>query len=217
MARALWIEIVLGLLPVGVFLAVMTQGEHLQVFLNVILIVFLGVTGIGIASVTGILLRTRQLPKHFFGFCTGWVNPQSRRPLSLTQWLYAKMQKVANLPPNQPITFGELIRSGISLKMIATCLTFGRPYTLPFESSEFYFCPSEMKRFFPPEVVQWMVDHPGAGGEREKNRHKGTIAAARSCPSSGHFCNTTEFELPILVLRHAFVRGGLVETPKTAR
>jgi predicted acylesterase/phospholipase RssA len=168
MARALWIEIVLGLLPVGVFLAVMTQGEHLQMFLNAILIVFLCVTGIGIACVTGILLRTSQLPKHFFGFCTGWVNPQSRRPLSLTQWLYAKMQKVAKLPPNQPLAFGELIRSGISLKMIATCLTFGRPYTLPFESSEFYFCPSEMKRFFPPDVVQWMVDHPGAAGEREE-------------------------------------------------
>jgi Patatin-like phospholipase len=167
-ARALWIEILLGLLPVGAFLAVMTPGERVQPFLNVMLIIFLGVTGIGIACVTGILLRTSQLPRHFFGFCTGWVNPQSRRPLSLTQWLYEKMQKVADLPPSQPLTFGDLKRSRITLKMIATCLTFGRPYTLPFESSEFYFCPSEMKQFFPHEVVQWMVDHPGAAAEHKE-------------------------------------------------
>jgi predicted acylesterase/phospholipase RssA len=168
LTRALWFEIVLGLLPLGLFLGTMTSGELWQLILNSIVIAFLAVTGIGLACVLGILLRARLLPKHHFGFCTGWMSPTVRQPRSLIQWLHDEIQDVAKLPQERPLTFGDLKRSGITLKMIATCLTFGRPYTLPFESLEFYFCPSEMKQFFPPEVVQWMVDHPGEPSKHEE-------------------------------------------------
>src|SRR5438445_4729420 len=45
--------------------------------------------------------------------------------------------------------------------MITTSLTFGRPFTLPFRSAEFYYSPSEFRLFFPREVVEWMEAQPG--------------------------------------------------------
>ena len=45
----------------------------------------------------------------------------------------------------------------MKLKTITTCLTLGRPFSIPFEAPfTFYYSPSEMRLFFPEEVVQWM-------------------------------------------------------------
>jgi hypothetical protein len=44
--------------------------------------------------------------------------------------------------------------------MMTTCLTWGRPFTLPFTTGAFYFSPREFSDFFPAEVVQWLADHP---------------------------------------------------------
>jgi Patatin-like phospholipase len=55
---------------------------------------------------------------------------------------------------------GDLRNSGIKLRMMTTCLTWGRPFTLPFTTGAFYFSPDEFSDFFPPEVVQWLANHP---------------------------------------------------------
>jgi len=77
----------------------------------------------------------------------------------LTNWLNDLINSLAQHDRDKPLTFGDLRRQGITLQVIVTCLTFGRPYTLPFETSEFYFSPEEMRLFFPAEVVSWMEDH----------------------------------------------------------
>jgi hypothetical protein len=69
------------------------------------------------------------------------------------------INSLAQHKADKPLTFGDLRRHGVTLRVIATCLTFGRPYTLPFESGEFYFSPEEMRLFFPAEVVSWMEEH----------------------------------------------------------
>jgi hypothetical protein len=50
----------------------------------------------------------------------------------------------------------------VDLEMVTTCLTLGRPFTLPFETEIFYFRPDELRDFFPGYVVDWMRDHARA-------------------------------------------------------
>jgi predicted acylesterase/phospholipase RssA len=168
-AGALWLDILIGFLPVSALLvALRPPNKDWHLWLYLVLVLFLAVTGIGVSCVGGILLRTRSLPSHHFGLCTGWKSPEKDQPLSLIQWLYNTIQEVSKLPRDRPLTFGDLKTSGITLKMICTSLTFGRPYTLPFETSEFYFSPTEMGRFFPPDVVRWMEKHPGVPAEHRE-------------------------------------------------
>jgi hypothetical protein len=51
-------------------------------------------------------------------------------------------------------------QDGVVLRMMTTCLTAGRPFTLPFEENRFYFDPAELRRYFPEHVVAWMEKHP---------------------------------------------------------
>jgi hypothetical protein len=53
-----------------------------------------------------------------------------------------------------------LKKKQITLSMMTTCLTWGRPYTLPFKTREFYFSPEEFLDFFPKEIVTWLMNHP---------------------------------------------------------
>jgi hypothetical protein len=83
--------------------------------------------------------------------------------------LNERINTIADLSEDRPLTFGDLKNAGLTLKMISTYLTFGRPYTLPFVSPDFFFLPNEMRLFFPESVVRWMEDHPAKwriGGHR---------------------------------------------------
>jgi hypothetical protein len=118
------------------------------------------IAGLLVTVLAGILLRARLLPSHHFGFCKGYTHRQSNQPISLVEWLNGKLNTFAAMPQGQPLTFGDLSRCGVTLRMVTTCLTFGRPFTLPFQANEFYFCPSELRQYFPSDIVKWMEDHP---------------------------------------------------------
>lgn len=159
-AQALWIEILLGLIPGFVFFCLTLPITDWRIGVVVALLgLFVTMAGITIAGTLGILVRIRRLSCHHYGLCTGYAKEEQDRPLSLVGWLNERLNTISDMPSGHPLTFGDLRNSGITLKMISTCLTFGRPYTLPFESSEFFYSPSEMRLFFPDEVVAWMDAH----------------------------------------------------------
>ena len=130
-------------------------------------------------SILGLLVRLRRLSSHHYGFCFGYTKRTSdKQPISLVEWLSEKLNSFAALPSDEPLTFGHLSKSvnadnpdGITLKMITTCLTFGRPFTLPFDSHQFYFSPSELSNYLPAEVVTWMVKSPPAPAEPHAEDH----------------------------------------------
>jgi predicted acylesterase/phospholipase RssA len=121
----------------------------------------------------------RVMAEQEFGLCTGMGEPGAEAPGALTEWLHALFQEIAAKRPDAPLTFGDLRRvrfaetpdqDGVVLQMMTTCLTAGRPFTLPFSENRFYFDPAELGRFFPEEVITWMQDHPWRhpGGEDSK-------------------------------------------------
>ncbi len=90
-----------------------------------------------------------------FGLCTGMAdgNLEDRDPPPLTQWLSDKIDELAGKSASDaPLTFGDLWKAkappgfesamgdrSIDLLMVSTCVTFGKPYTLPFLDNRFVF------------------------------------------------------------------------------
>jgi hypothetical protein len=111
-----------------------------------------------------------------FGLCTGRRDPDDTAgPHALTDWLHLLIQQIAN-EPGKVLTFGDL-RSltfaetpnmdGVVLRMMTTCLTLGRPYTLPLQE-RLYFDPVELARYFPADVVKWMKEHAWRAQSKEE-------------------------------------------------
>lgn len=119
-----------------------------------------------------------------FGLCTG-RQADTGAPAALTDWLHALFQDMAGKPSAAPLTFGDLRRirfaetperDGIVLRTMTTCVTAGRPYTLPFDDAHFYFDPIEMRRLFPEDVVTWMEAHAHVS-PRPSDRRADKLAA----------------------------------------
>ncbi|MGE5171502.1 MAG: hypothetical protein ACM3JC_14165, partial [Rudaea sp.] len=96
--------------------------------------------------------------------------PEAAEPTALTDWLHGYLQQLSGKDPKRPLTFGDLdgvtldegkAIKGINLQMMTTALSMGRPYSLPFDSEQFYFRRSELELFFPGDVVAWMAANPG--------------------------------------------------------
>ena len=153
--QTIWLDLFLGTVP-GVLVAIFAVRYPT---VGIALGLLVAIAGAAVCCVIGILLRILRLRSHRFGLCTGYKKPQAGKPPALTNWLSDLINSLAQHQRDKPLTFGDLRRHGVTLKVIATCLTFGRPYTLPFESNEFYFSPEEMRLFFPLEVVSWMEQH----------------------------------------------------------
>lgn len=158
-AKALWLEILVGLIPLLGLVYLTWAGSGWRRVLSIALGAFIGIAGMAAAAAVGILFRAGRWSSNHYGLCTGYSAEKKGCAPSLIGWLNERINTVSGMPSGHPLTFGDLKRSGITLKMITTCLTFGRPFTLPFDSVEFYYSPTEMRRFFPEEVVAWMENH----------------------------------------------------------
>ncbi len=165
LASTLWLDATIGVLPGVVVLLLLWQGHPVAAL---VLGVLIGATGKLLGAAIGVALRALRLPKNHFGLCPGYAEPVPGQPITLIEWLNNTINSLAGHPPEKPLTFGDLRRAGITLKMISTCLTLGRPYALPADVNEFYFSPEEMRLYFPKQVVDWMVQHPAEISEHHE-------------------------------------------------
>lgn len=130
------------------------------------------------AAANLIWIALRELPRGFFGMCSGHGNQAAAegwpptigdafgngRPPALTDWLHAAINGLAGRDANAPpLTFGELVAKdsggqGIALRMMTSNLTEHMPYVLPKDLGRFLFDPDEFARLFPPRVVQHLRD-----------------------------------------------------------
>jgi predicted acylesterase/phospholipase RssA len=131
---------------------------------------FTAVVVLGFALYRSLGYFARVMHEQEFGLCTGMREPGSQEPAALTEWLYELFQTISGKPTSAPLTFGDLRdvkfgaaagQPGIVLRVLTTCLTAGRPYTLPIEE-RLFFDPADLARFFPSEVVAWMTGHTWA-------------------------------------------------------
>lgn len=118
----------------------------------------------------------KPLTDNHMGLCTGMANGMPNDPdaPALMPWLHRQLNTVAGLDPEgPPLTFGQLwgarvpteleaqlgsISTGIDLKMVTTCLTFGKPYTLPLTDKRFLFKAEELGRYFPEKVNTYLIN-----------------------------------------------------------
>lgn len=185
LGAALGLDTLLGALPGMAVIALLWDSHPIAAWLLGALI---AAVGMALGALAGVALRAARLPKNHFGLCTGYLKPRPGQPVTLTEWLNNEINSLAGHEARQPLTFGDLSDSGITLKVISTCLTLGRPYTMPFEKNEFYFSPEEMRLYFPESVVDWMVRHPGKVSEHHE-----------PVDSSGLVRFPDEHDLPVIV------------------
>lgn len=123
-------------------------------------------TGAIAAIVASALVRLRCLPRSFYGICLGNDRQGNAEQPPLTRWLASLLDQLAGKDECEPLTFGDLWalpaegddEPGVRLQTITTCLTQGRPYSLPFrDEEELWFSEDEFRDLFPKQIVDHMV------------------------------------------------------------
>ncbi|WP_411849540.1 RpoH suppressor [Stenotrophomonas sp. LGBM10] len=124
------------------------------------------------AGVLASALRVARVARrNLLGLCSGATQADASTP-ALTDWLHARLQALAGLPADRPLTFGDLHQApryagepagahAISLQMITTCVSHTEPRTLPFSAAHFWFVREEFLQLFPASVVDWLVAQAG--------------------------------------------------------
>ncbi|HET7232014.1 MAG TPA: patatin-like phospholipase family protein [Longimicrobium sp.] len=179
--------------------------------------VLLALVGAAVGLMAGIALNAvRELPRNRFGMCSGAPSPAYPQGTpALTPWMAELYNRVAGLPvpavgPSasgsaaglaapKPLTFGDLWQTSdphaeheTELQFITTNLTHGRPHRLPYDTTNLFFRPDELRGYFPNWVVDWMVAHP----RKPKTDRDGRSAA----PLPGGFVPMPDpADLPVVV------------------
>jgi predicted acylesterase/phospholipase RssA len=157
------------------FLVLSGQGGILVAVTLVIgLLGSLVLAGIGALALVAVMLyrsAAKALAENGFGICNG-LRPEAAgndAPPALTEWLHEFIGKASG---KEVLTFGDLWVGAdgprqLDLSMVTTCLTLGRPYRLPFDLTDgFFFEPSELRRYFPEDIVRHMIEH-ASGNEQD--------------------------------------------------
>lgn len=111
-----------------------------------------------------VLSFNEKIKENNFGLTTGYVEGEEG---SLVEWLDKKINTIAGKPQHMPLTFGDLRNKPdederINLKMVATNLTLGIPFSLPFDEpfdKMFLYNPGELKRYFPENIITWLENN----------------------------------------------------------
>jgi predicted acylesterase/phospholipase RssA len=158
-----------GLLPGAAFIAAtfaLDPGVAMKALATAVGALVLLPLGVLAAIAISAAWRLRGLPDSNYGICPG-NDPGGKAPTPpLTRWLAEFLDELAGKgPEDPPLTFGDLGRleepdgePGLSLQMMTSCISQGRPYTLPFADDERpWFKPDELLELFPEPVVRHMV------------------------------------------------------------
>ncbi|MDZ4717775.1 MAG: patatin-like phospholipase family protein, partial [Roseiflexaceae bacterium] len=119
-------------------------------------------TVVAVADLARMLLN--DVPQNLYGICTGRQQPDSpENEPGLTDWLSDWIGRMAGPTDHSgPLTFGDLQQQDVTLQMVTTNLSHGRPYVLPFASDFIlFFRRGDIERLFPIDVVDYMCqdDH----------------------------------------------------------
>jgi hypothetical protein len=107
-----WIEIIIGIIP-GTILGYLASGVSGWLFSLVIFLGFLVcVAGVCVTALAGIIMQLGRVPRNFFGLCTGYARPDSKKPPALVPWLNDKINEIAGKSSTEPLTFGHLANAG---------------------------------------------------------------------------------------------------------
>jgi predicted acylesterase/phospholipase RssA len=194
--------VLLGALPAIALVLLADPGSStLLKILTAACGILLGVLGVALAVVAFLAFQLlRAVPRNDFGLCSGWSEKferSGRGSAPLTPWLYRKLNEYASLPLEEPLTFGHLWagpggdrtnpprdpeKRHLNLAMMTTNLTNRRAHQLPFESAEWLFCPDELRRFFPCEVVDWMEKTAGEEAIAPSGERLLELPAAKDMP-----------------------------------
>jgi Patatin-like phospholipase len=184
--------VALGVL--GIVVAARSHGLTLVV--GVVCGALLTLLGLVLALLARTVLALgRALPRNRFGLCSGF-GTDANNP-ALTPWLTGLLNELADKSSGTgPLTFGDMENGGVNLKFMTSNLILRRPYSMPWDSREFFFHPGEFREFFPEEVVAWMESHPPApqGSDSEQREWKlrcRLLAPLRPFPSPA--------DLPVIV------------------
>jgi predicted acylesterase/phospholipase RssA len=146
-----------------------------------------GAIGWVYAGLTKIVsLLTVDLPKNYFGICSGMKEPEAAQDAA-TEWIHDSTQKIAGT--DDVLTFGQLRDRGVTLELMTTNISEGRPYAFPFDDP-FVFCREDFDKLFPAKVVTAMVE---AGERRSRTTYTGV-----KLPAGYHFMPAPD-ELPVTV------------------
>ncbi len=108
------------------------------------------------------------LQRNRFGICPG-LRIADDSPAALTEWLHGYIQRLAGLPADAPLTFGQLWASkpSIDLALMSTGISELRAHRLPYEDRSLMFRKSELLALFPPEVVAWLVEKTSSPADED--------------------------------------------------
>jgi hypothetical protein len=153
---------------------------------GLILLILAGwIGGLIASSVRLWKLLSQEVPNNFMGICTGRPevtddSADQEDQTILTDWLYARINAMAGLEHDRPLSFGDLrspppwcqqeketaAEDNIVLRMMTSNLSQNQPYILPFADHLFIFRKADFQRLFPKPVV----DHLVCEGTQRKDR-----------------------------------------------
>ena len=152
-----WKEALVGSCVGSVLVVVSLLGEGVATVAGVVGGLLLLVIGAAVGVLVGALRTFARVAGDGFGMCTGMEGDGAGGATPLTPWLYEKIQSLAGRGPGDaPLTFGDLRRAGVTLRVMTTNLTRHQPMAMPWSTGEFWFDPDEFRRLFPEDVVAWM-------------------------------------------------------------
>lgn len=164
----------LGAIPGLVFsYFAISSAEGIFRWVSVVVGLILIIMGIVILVAIGAYRKvTNAIPANHYGMCRGLIEGPNDGQV-LTPWLSKLINETAGMNADgNPLTFGDLWgpddqEPRINLQMMTTNLTTGRPHRLPFRENIFYFDPSEWSKFFPQNVIDWLLLKSADGGTPE--------------------------------------------------
>jgi predicted acylesterase/phospholipase RssA len=180
LAKQYWfVFIAFGLLAYGISRVIFAFGD-LQLVITVALLLGFLILSFLVSGYIAIRKLLSDLTLQNFGIASGMPPASSKEsdPPTLTPWLTNYFNSLAGKSKEMPLTFGDLWgpnpdKPNVDFRAVTTCLSLGRPYSMPFEDKDFYFSKAEWDKLFPSDVMTWLIQNERDSGTAKELRAAG--------------------------------------------